>query len=80
MKPPLTLQQFAAVAGISVLTARKWVKTGRGPAHWRGPTGRILLDQDVVEEWLAKYRQNTPSSADGGNRCPPLTPVVSRSR
>jgi excisionase family DNA binding protein len=49
----LTLNEAAALTRVSVMTARRWAKSGRIPSQrLPGPTGKILIPRDALLDLL----------------------------
>lgn len=63
MEPFIKLAQVAEMTGLCVMTLRRYIKNGEGPAFKRSPTGLYLFRRSDVERWIDKLEGSDPKGA-----------------
>ena len=48
----LSPREAAALAGVTVLTMRRWLKAMKGPRFFTTPTGRFKISAEDMTEWM----------------------------
>ena len=73
----VTLGEAAAIAGVSVATVRRAVRSGRLSAYRPGGTSRYLVERQELEDW--RFGERAPVKAPADLSVPPSRGSAARS-
>lgn len=60
----MKLSEYAKRMGVAYITAFRWWKAGKIPTAYKGPTGRVIVDESALQMGLLRYNATQPLSED----------------